>query len=160
MATVLLNGEIKHEGATTALVDGEPYLDGAVLASLLGCEVKRYDEQGLAVVCTEESCLPLQVDDGAGGALKRDGLTLVGLGAVRELLRFEYAVEGDEVRLTTGSEVETKIDEAKADVLKVGDPMPDFVLPGIPAEREGAGEWVALSSFRGKKLAIYAWASW
>ena len=75
-------------------------------------------------------------------------------------LRFDYEVEGDEVRLTTGSEVETKIDEAKAGVLKVGDPMPDFTLPSIPIGRKGAGDWVSLSSFRGKKLAIYAWASW
>lgn len=160
MARVFLNGQIQQESAASADVNGEPYVDGGLIASLLGAEIKSYPDQGLAVVCTAESCLPLQVDDGSGGALERNGATLVGLGAVREFLRFDYAVEGDEVRLTTGGEVEKKIDEAKAGVLNVGDPMPDFSLPSIPTDREGAGDWVSLSSFRGKKLAIYAWGSW
>ena len=160
MTAVYLNDELKHSSARMAHIEGEPYLDAAVLASALGCEIKTYPEQGLVVVCRDDACLPLPCGDGSGGTVAHGGAILVGLGAVSEFLRFAYAAGEREVRLTTGAAVEKRIEQKQAGVLNVGDPMPDFVLPGIPSDRPGAGERVALSRFRGRKLAIYAWASW
>ena len=41
-----------------------------------------------------------------------------------------------------------------ANVVKVGDEAPDFTLPSLD------GRQVSLSSYRGKKVIVFMWASW
>ena len=41
------------------------------------------------------------------------------------------------------------------EALKIGDVVPDFALPSITD-----GKMVSFSSFRGKRVLLFLWASW
>jgi hypothetical protein len=120
-----------------ARIEGERVLlDPSAVKDALGWEY--HDGQ----LCSDMMCIP--IDDAAG--LLRDGA--IELGGLARALDRPLALDVAERAACLGASARERAEALASQI------APDFTLPDLDGTRH------ALSSYRGKKILLVAWASW
>ncbi len=133
--------------ATVRMFENAVHVPLKLLIDEFGLERKRLSEDRIGI-CRGDLCIPFDVAD-KDGALRRDGKTLwVPVVPLVEALggHFVWDVEPKSLLLDLS-------DVHRAATWKVGEPF-ELQLPDL----EGNG--VSVERYRGRKVLIYAWASW
>ena len=106
--------------------------------------------EGMIGLCLDDICVPVQLDN-EKHAIRDSGQLMVDAELVAAALSstVEWLVAGRTLRFVPEDQV------AFNTVVKAGDVVPDFALPSI-----SDGKMVSLSSFRGKRVLLFMWASW
>ena len=118
-----------------------------LLIDEFGLERKRLSEDRIGI-CRGDLCIPFDVAD-KDGALRRDGKTSwVPVAPLVEALggHFVWDIEAKSLLLDLS-------DVHRAATWKVGEPF-ELQLPNLEGQR------VDIERFRGRKVLIFAWASW
>ncbi len=121
------------------------------LAAALDASLKVVPPDGPAVLCRADKCVPLPLD---GRAARRSG--------ERVLVEVAAASRGLGLRSRVDSGARAFLLETDPDPgrpgsplrVDVGSPGPDLELPLLDGKR------VRISSFRGQRVLVQAWASW
>lgn len=121
-----------HEMRVTVKPDGSVWVRADRYAALLGATVEVEEAAGLLVVCVEDRCTPLRLGTDAEMVRGKP------YARVERLMRALGMVEAPEPRVGLGP----------------GDMAPDFTLDSLE------GTPVSLHDYRGRKVLIFAWASW
>lgn len=106
--------------------------------------------EGMIGLCKGDICVPVRLDDESDAVYDSDVL-MVNAELVASTLNseVEWIISGKILRFVP-------IDQVEFDtVVKVGDVIPDFVLPSVTDDK-----MVSLSSFRGKRILLFLWATW
>lgn len=121
------------------------------LAGALGTSLKVVPPNGPAVFCRAENCVPLPLD---GRAARRSGEgVLVEVAAACRGLGLRYRVDrGARAILLEADPLARR--PATTSPVDVGHPGPDLELTLLD------GKPVRISSFRGQRVLVQAWASW
>lgn len=106
--------------------------------------------EGMIGICRDDICVPVRLDD-ENDVIRDSGELMVNAELVAGGLssKPEWVVSGEVLRFVPEDQVVLDT------VVKVGDVVPDFALPSI-----SDGKMVSLSSFRGKRVLLFMWASW
>jgi hypothetical protein len=115
----------------TVDADGALWALAEAYAASLGGYSETLEAQGIVTVCVGERCIPLRIGESA---------RLDGDAAWIRVDRAARIVSGDPAGPATG--------------LSAGDRAPSFTLKSL------AGDPVSLEEYRGRKLLVFAWASW
>ena len=116
---------------------------------------------GTVSVCVGDLCVIARLDGTDPRFLQTDRGVYAAVGALPELLSAHFGWKADE----GASDADENASEsagvptlapgaAPSRSIQPGDVVPEIALPNL------AGELVPLSSFLGKKLVLYTWASW
>ncbi len=106
--------------------------------------------EGMIGLCKGDICVPVQLDNEDHVIRDSDPLMVdAELVAAAISSRAEWLIAGKTLRFAPEDQV------AFDTVIKAGDVVPDFALPSI-----SDGRMVSLSSFRGKRVLLFMWASW
>lgn len=106
--------------------------------------------EGMIGLCRDDICVPVQLDS-EEDVLRDSGQLLINADLVASALssEFQWVISGKSMRFVPLEQVTLDT------IIKVGDVVPDFALPSITD-----GKMVSLSSFRGKRILLFLWASW
>ena len=101
-------------------------------------------------ICKDDICVPVRLDS-EDEAIQDSGKLMINAELIASAIgsKAEWLISGKTLRFVPEDQV------ALDTVVKVGDVVPDFVLPSITD-----GKMVSLSSFRGKRVLLFMWASW
>ena len=147
--SIHMTGEKAITNVRAITEDSSTFISIEDISERLGIVTKELD-QGLIGLCKEELCIPIQLENKAD--VRRDtGTLMINAGLIAELLssKAEWLVLGRTLHFT-------RTDQVMLDtVLKVGDAVPNFALTSITS-----GKTVPFSSFRGKRVLLFLWASW
>jgi|GEM_PF-2019775 len=136
----LVNGELRS-------IDGEAHVALKLLTEKLGLELKELGEERIGI-CRGDLCIPFDVSNKAG-ALRRDGKTLwVPVAPLVEALGGHFIWDADAKALLLDLS-----DVHRVATWAVGAPF-DLQLPDLE------GDSVSVVRYRGRKVLLYAWASW
>ena len=115
----------------------------------LGIVLKDIDEETTSL-CKDEICVLVQLNN-EDNVLRDSERLLVNVELVAAALgsSVEWIIAGKSLRFVPKDQVTLDT------VVKPGDVVPDFALPSI-----ANGKMVSLSSFRGKRVLLFLWASW
>ena len=101
-------------------------------------------------ICRDDICVPVRLDS-EDDAIRDSGELMINaeLVAGGVISKHEWLVSGKVLHFVPEDQT------VLGTVVKVGDVVPDFALPSI-----ADGKMVSLSSFRGKRVLLFMWASW
>ncbi len=106
--------------------------------------------EGMIGLCKGDICVPVQLDNEDHAIRDSDQLMVdAELVAAAISSKAEWLISGKTLRFVPEDQVVLDT------VVKAGDVIPDFALPSI-----SDGKMVSLSSFRGKRVLLFMWASW
>jgi len=136
----LVSGELRN-------IDGEVHVALKLLTKKLGLELKELGEERIGI-CRGDLCIPFDVAEKAG-ALRRDGKSLwVPVTPLVEALGGFFTWDAEAKALLMDLS-----DVHRAATWAVGTPF-DLKLPDLE------GNPVSVERYRGRKVLLYAWASW
>jgi hypothetical protein len=129
--------------------------DGSVFISIEDVSerlniIRKEIGDGITGLCKDDRCILVQM--GNEEHVRRDsGQLMINADLMAEALnsKVEWLISGKALRFATKDQVVLDA------VVKLGDAVPNFVLPSITD-----GKMVSLSSFRGKRVLLFLWASW
>ncbi len=147
--SVYVTGEENISGVRAVIEDGSVFISLDDISEKLGIISKDIGE-GMVGLCKGDLCVPVQLDN-EEDARRDSGVLMINADLIAATLdsRAEWLVMGRALRFIPVDNVMP--DEA----LKVGDVVPDFLLPSI-----ADGKMVSFSRFRGKRVLLFLWASW
>ncbi len=147
--SIYVTGEENISGVRAVIEDGSVFISLDDISERLGIISKDIGE-GMVGLCKGDLCVPVQLDN-EEDARRDSGVLMINAHLIAATLdsRSEWLIMGKALRFIPVDNVMP--DEA----LKVGDVVPDFVLPSITD-----GKMVSFSRFRGKRVLLFLWASW
>lgn len=161
--TVLICSAVAADGAISINITGEEDISGvrAVVkddltfisiddvAEKLDIEIKELGD-GMIGLCQEEICIAIQLDN-EKDALRDSGVLMINVDLIAQSIssKTEWLISGKALRFVPGDQV--LLDT----IIKIGDVIPNFALPSITD-----GKMVSFSSFRGKRVLLFMWATW
>ncbi len=161
--TIFVSGVVAVGGTISINISGEEDIAGVSAITRNGSVFISIDDvserldivskdiaEGMIGLCKGDLCVPVQLDS-EEDALRDSGQLLINADLVASALssEFQWVISGKSLRFVP-------LDQVALDtVIKVGDVVPDFALPSITD-----GKMVSLSSFRGKRVLLFLWASW
>jgi hypothetical protein len=128
--------------------EGRGYVPAEPLAQALGVEIKAEGSAALAF-CVLDVCALVPTDGSDARVVRRDGRVWVSLNAVPELLYAQYAWDEGRGMLTLARDR-----GGSPGGLSPGQALPPLTLPDLD------GKDVSFSSFLGRKMVLFTWASW
>jgi len=139
---------------TTAPVEvgGSRLFPAEEIVSRAGGALKVLNDGKLAVLGQGDRCTPVPVE--GTQAVMRDGAVFVNQEVLARALRrsLTYAADGNVATLAETTLEQPEITQPFT--MQVGQPVPDVELADLDGNR------VKLSDFRGKRVAVFSWASW
>lgn len=147
--SIYITGEENIPGVRAVIEDGSVFISLDYISEKLGIISKDIGE-GMVGLCKGDLCVPVQLDN-EEDARRDSGVLMINAHLIAATLesKAQWLVMGKALRFIPVDNVMP--DEA----LKVGDVVPDFVLPSI-----ADGKMVSFSRFRGKRVLLFLWASW
>jgi hypothetical protein len=147
--SIHITGEENIPGVRAVIEDGSVFISLDDISERLGIVSKDIGE-GMVGLCKGDLCVPVQLDN-EEDARRDSGVLMINADLIAATLNLkaEWLIMGKALRFVPVDHVMP--DEA----LKVGDVVPDFVLPSITD-----GKMVSFSKFRGKRVLLFLWASW
>jgi len=147
--SIRMTGEENISGVRAIIKDDSTFISIDDVSDRLNIVSKKLSDEVIGL-CRDDLCIFVQLDD-ERDALRDSGLLMINVDLVAQTLssRVEWLVSGRTLRFVPDDQV------ALDTVVKVGDLVPDFVLPSITDDR-----MVSFSSFRGKRVLLFLWASW
>ena len=147
--SIYITGEENIPGVRAVIEDGSVFISLDDISEKLGIISKDIGE-GMVGLCKGDLCVPVQLDN-EEDARRDSGVLMINAHLIAATLesKAQWLVMGKALRFIPVDNVMP--DEA----LKVGDVVPDFVLPSI-----ADGKMVSFSRFRGKRVLLFLWASW
>ena len=129
--------------------NGGVYVSAQPLLDAFDAHIEGVNDDAVSVCVGEGVCALVRTDGSDDRMAHRDGSWLMSLAAVPDLLRAHYSWDADAetVAIESGP-------ARKRSGLQAGDPFPDMALPDMD------GTAVAFTEFRGRKVALFTWASW
>ena len=139
---------------TTAPVEigGSRLFPAAEIANRAGGALKLLNDGKLAVLCLGDRCTPVPVD-GTQAAV-RDGAVFVKQEVLARALHVSLTYAPDRNAVTLSETAFAQHETSQPFSVQVGQPVPDVELADLDGKR------VKLSAFRGKRVAVFSWASW
>jgi hypothetical protein len=147
--SIYVTGEENISGVRAVIEDGSVFISLDDISEKLGIISKDIGE-GMVGLCKGDLCVPVQL--GNKEDARRDfGVLMINADLIAATLnlRAEWLIMGKALHFVPVDHVMP--DEA----LKVGDVVPDFVLPSITDSK-----MVSFSMFRGNRVLLFLWASW
>jgi len=147
--SIYIAGEENITGVRAVIEDGSVFISLDDISEKLGIISKDIGE-GMVGLCKGDLCVPVQLDN-EEDARRDSGVLMINgdLIAATLNLKAEWLIMGKALHFVP-------LDPLMPDeALKVGDVVPDFALPSI-----ADGKMVSFSSFRGKRVLLFLWASW
>lgn len=147
--SIRMTGEENISGVRAIIKDDSTFISIDDVSDRLNIVSKKISDEVIGL-CRDDLCIFIQLDD-ERDALRDSGLLMINVDLVAQTLssRVKWLVSGKTLRFVPEDEV------ALDTVVKVGDVVPDFALPSITD-----GRTVSFSSFRGKRVLLFLWASW
>ena len=133
-------------------VDGKWLLPATQVAEQAGGSVKLLEDGTLAVVCLAHRCTPIQVD--GTRARRQDGVLFVEKDALARALQVAIGYKPPSRTVTIRREQSSPGQGRESFNMEIGQLVPDIEFADLE------GKPVRLSDFRGKRLAVFSWASW
>jgi hypothetical protein len=149
MISIHITGEENISGVRAIIKDGSTFISIDDISGRLNIVPKEISDEVIGL-CRDDLCILVQLDD-ERDALRDHELLMINADLVAQALssRVEWLVSGRVLRFVP--EYQVALDA----VVRVGDVVPDFMLPSIID-----GKMVWFSSFRGKRVLLFLWASW
>jgi hypothetical protein len=147
--SIYVTGEENISGVRAVIEDGSVFISLDDISEKLGI-ISKDIGKGMVGLCKGDLCVPVQLDN-EEDARRDSGVLMINAHLIAATLesKAQWLVMGKALRFIPVDNVMP--DEA----LKVGDVVPDFVLPSI-----ADGKMVSFSRFRGKRVLLFLWASW
>ena len=147
--TIHIDGEENIPNVRAIIKDSTTFISIDDVSKRLDIVCKELTK-GMIGICKDDICVPVRLDD-ENDVIRDSGQLMVNAELVAGGLtaKPEWLVSGEVLRFVP--EDQLVLDS----VVKVGDVVPDFALPSI-----ADGKMVSLSSFRGKRVLLFMWASW
>lgn len=147
--TIHIDGEENIPNVKAIIRDNTTFISIDDVSERLDIICKELTE-GMIGICRDDICVPVRLDD-ENDVIRDSGELMINAELVAGGLssKPEWLVSGEVLRFVPEDQVVLDT------VVKVGDVVPDFALPSI-----ADGKMVSLSSFRGKRVLLFMWASW
>ena len=147
--SIHMTGDENISGVKTIIRDDSTFISIDDISERLNIVPKKISDQVIGL-CKDELCIFVQLDD-ERDALRDSGQLVINADLIAQTLssRVEWLISGKVLRFAPEDQV------ALDTVIKVGDVVPNFMLPSI-----SDGRMVPFSSFRGKRVLLFLWASW
>ncbi|MBD3181478.1 hypothetical protein GF312_04245 [Candidatus Poribacteria bacterium] len=115
----------------------------------LKIEIKKFDEKNIGI-CKDEICIFANLDN-QQDALIKDNDLMINIELIAQAFNseIEWIIKPAIVNFVTQDRV------LLDNIIEIGDVVPDFALPSIKGE-----SIIPFSSFRGKRVLLFLWASW
>ena len=147
--SIHMTGEEDISNVKAIIKDGSAFISIDDVSERLNIVSKELGE-GMMGLCKDDICVPVRLDD-EEHAIRGSGQLMVNVELVAAAVssKAEWLISGRTLRFAPEDQV------ALDTVVEVGDVVPDFALPSIVD-----GKMVSFSSFRGRRVLLFLWASW
>jgi len=147
--SIYMPGEEDISDVKAIIEDESVFISIDDVSERLSVTAKKITDEMIGI-CKDELCILVQLGSVKDARRDADGL-LINADLIAQALgsKAEWLISGKVLRFVPEDQV------ALDTVIKTGDVVPDFVLPSITD-----GKMVPLSSFRGKRVLLFLWASW
>ena len=147
--SIHIAGEENISGVRAVIKDDLTFISMDDVGERLDIELKELGD-GMIGLCQEEICIAVQLDN-ERDAIRDSGALMINVDLIAQSIgsKAEWLISGKALHFVPGDQV--LLDA----VIKAGDAIPNFSLPSIED-----GKMVSLSSFRGKRVLLFMWASW
>ena len=144
-----MTGEENISGVNAVIKDGSTFISMDDVSDRLNIISKEISD-GMIGLCKDDLCIPVQLDN-EKDVIHDSETLMISADLIAQALssKVEWLVAGRVLRFAPEEQVVLDT------IVKVGDVVPNFVLPSI-----ADGKMVSFSSFRGKRVLLFLWASW
>ena len=147
--SIHMAGEESISGVKAVIRDGLAFISIDDISERLDIVSKKLSDEVMGL-CKDELCIVAYLDNEAD-AVHDSGLLFINANLIAQTLssKVEWLVLGKTLRFVPVDQV--MLDAA----VETGDVVPNFALPSLVD-----GKMVPFSSFRGKRVLLFLWASW
>lgn len=147
--SIHIAGEENISGVRTVIKDDLTFISMDDVGERLDIEIKKLGD-GMIGLCQEEICIAVQLDN-ERDAIRDSGELMINIDLIAQSIssKAEWLISGKALHFVPGDQV--LLDT----IIKIGDVIPNFALPSITD-----GKMVSFSSFRGKRVLLFMWATW
>ncbi len=147
--SIYIAGAEEISGVKAIIRNGSAFISIDDVSERLGIVTKKIGD-GMIGICRDDLCILAQLDN-EDDVIRDPERLMINARLIAQALDsgVEWLISGKALRFIP-------LDQVVLDtVVRVGDVVPDFVLPSITD-----GKMLSFSSFRGKRVLLFLWGSW